>query len=715
MRKSNIILTLGAILAPAGLFAGWLPTTAGTYSFADPDNWQDGIVSGLFGDNLTSKVTLNLTFDRDWTFGENGLSFEHPGEVTFILRGDGTDRTATFASDMAWAPPATKSSLVFGSATAGQHLDIDLGGGVRKISSTFPVSFYNTITNGDLVLEGTANPFGFYGASALAGTGTITLRKSAGNTAMPILRIGEESGSDAGRHIASTLRLEAGTVQFYARKNGSGAEDSFGTVQLASSPKTAPGDYQGGYPVFSFRSSSKPLTVRVGTFDRVHDTLLDISATDYTLLGSATAANAVRLLVDNVVETVGGSAGTTSCAIVPWARIAETGFAVYDAENGFRALSADTERRTISEAFEGELETEGENVYIAPGISKVEFTGQRTVVNSLATGYATVAQEVVATNGTLVVASGAIMLDSNQRVYLRANLDFGGRRGYFTNRPGKYSELHGSMAGSAGITFGSIPLGNPLVPATYPGQGSLSVYSTGTFTGDVSIVGNVWLQSDSFLPSGNRTGDTIVDGNLRIGNAPAFTMNGLRGRGTITLNNSYDSSIVVGDNDSDADFEGNINRTGGTLAFRKIGKGTQRIGGSITLNSSLSVENGTLLLDGEVSAASLSVDAGAAIGGSGGITNNVTFADGAKLAVTVVDSVVSCLTVAGTVSSGGPVTVNATVASGKWQTAQCVLKSNAALPANFVKGDGIGLLELRNNDTELWATPKTSGLAVFIR
>lgn len=715
MRKSNIILTLGAILAPACLFAGWLPTTAGTYSFADPDNWQDGIVSGLFGDNLTSKVTLNLTFDRDWTFGENGLSFEHPGEVTFILRGNGTDRTATFASDMAWAPPATKGSLVFGSATAGQHLDIDLGGGVRKISSTFPVSFYNTITNGDLVLEGTANPFGFYGASALAGTGTITLRKSAGNTAMPILRIGEESGSDAGRHIASTLRLEAGTVQFYARKNGSGAEDSFGTVQLASSPKTAPGDYQGGYPVFSFRSSSKPLTVRVGTFDRVHDTLLDISATDYTLLGSATAANAVRLLVDNVVETVGGSAGTTSCAIVPWARIAETGFAVYDAANGFRALSADTERRTISEAFEGELETEGENVYIAPGISKVEFTGQRTVVNSLATGYATVAQEVVATNGTLVVTSGAIMLDSNQRVYLRANLDFGGRRGYFTNRPGKYSELHGSVAGSSGITFGSIPLGNPQVSATYPGQGSLSVYSTGTFTGDVSIVGNVWLQSDSFLPSGNRTGDTIVDGNLRIGNAPAFTMNGLRGRGTITLNNSYDSSIVVGDNDSDADFEGNINRTGGTLAFRKIGKGTQRIGGSITLNSSLSVENGTLLLDGEVTGASPSVAASAAIGGSGGITNNVTFADGAKLAVTVVDSVVSCLTVAGTVS-GGPVTVDAKIKSGKWRTAQRILTSGTSMgEMTFVKGEGIGLLELRNNDTELWATPKTSGLAVFIR
>ena len=33
----------------------------------------------------------------------------------------------------------------------------------------------------------------------------------------------------------------------------------------------------------------------------------------------------------------------------------------------------------------------------------------------------------------------------------------------------------------------------------------------------------------------------------------------------------------------------------------------------------------------------------------------------------------------------------------------------------FVKGAGIAALELRNNDTELWATPKTSGLAVFIR
>ena len=205
----------------------------------------------------------------------------------------------------------------------------------------------------------------------------------------------------------------------------------------------------------------------------------------------------------------------------------------------------------------------------------------------------------------------------------------------------------------------------------------------------MTIVGNVWLQSDSFLPSGNRKGDTIVDGNLRIGNAPAFTMNGLRGRGTITLNNSYTSSLVVGDNDSDGDFEGNINRTSGTLSFRKIGQGTQRIGGSVTMNGPLAVENGTLLLDGDVSAASLSVDAGAAFGGGGTIAaGGISFTEGAKFVVLGSDDVVSCMKASGSVT-GDSVTVDA--------------------------NEGIGLLELRNNDTELWATPKISAFCIIIR
>ena len=121
-------------------------------------------------------------------------------------------------------------------------------------------------------------------------------------------------------------------------------------------------------------------------------------------------------------------------------------------------------------------------------------------------------------------------------------------------------------------------------------------------------------------------------------------------------------------------------------------------------------------MDGDFTASSVTVAAGAALGGSGGITNNVTFTDGAKLAVTVANDVASCLTVAGTVS-GGPVTVNVDTTGRKWRTAQCVLKSDVAMTASFVKGEGegLGLLELRNNGTELWATPKVSGLRIIIR
>ena len=347
-----------------------------------------------------------------------------------------------------------------------------------------------------------------------------------------------------------------------------------------------------------------------------------------------------------------------------------------------------------------------------PGVAKVEFTGERTVVNSLSTGYATVSQEVVATNGTLVVESGAVMLDSNQRVYLRANLDFGNRRGYFTNRLGKYSELHGSVAGSAGISFGGIYAGSPAVCAAYPGQGSVTVHSSGTFTGDVSVIGNVWLQSDSFLPSGDRAGDTVVDGILRIGNAPAFTMNGLRGRGTVALNTNYVSTVVVGDNDADADFEGNVNRTSGTLSFRKIGGGTQRIGGSVAINGTLAVAEGTLLLDGEVTGTSPSVAEGAALGGDGSVERDVVFAEGSAFAVDVADGVAKRLDVAGAVS-GGTVTVFAVDPGAKWSGPQCVLRSASPIAATFVRDASVGNVALSQDGTELWVEPAFSKATVL--
>ena len=81
----------------------------------------------------------------------------------------------------------------------------------------------------------------------------------------------------------------------------------------------------------------------------------------------------------------------------------------------------------------------------------------------------------------------------------------------------------------------------------------------------------------------------------------------------------------------------------------------------------------------------------------------------------VVSGEAACLTVAGAVT-GGSVTVDASVKSGKWRTAQCILTSGMPMgEMTFVKGAAVGSLELRNNDTELWATPKRNGFAVVTR
>lgn len=69
--------------------------------------------------------------------------------------------------------------------------------------------------------------------------------------------------------------------------------------------------------------------------------------------------------------------------------------------------------------------------------------------------------------------------------------------------------------------------------------------------------------------------------------------------------------------------------------------------------------------------------------------------------------------------TGDSVTVSVGSSVGKkWRTAQCIIKceeEGSSITATFVRGEGIGALELRNNGTELWATPKTSRLVVIIR
>jgi hypothetical protein len=194
------------------------------------------------------------------------------------------------------------------------------------------------------------------------------------------------------------------------------------------------------------------------------------------------------------------------------------------------------------------------------------------------------------------------------------------------------------------------------------------------------------------------------------------TYNGLNGCGIIRRRTSGGGTISFGDNNANGDFTGRFEQNKGKFTIRKIGAGTQRLACSSMVGiNGLQADAGTLILDGTLSESSVTVEADATFGGNGTIAvGGIAFEEGAKFVVLGSDGVVSCMKASGDVT-GGSVTVSAANSVGKWRTAQCILKSDAAIKASFVKGEGIGLLELRNNDTELWATPKLSGFSVVIR
>ena len=343
-----------------------------------------------------------------------------------------------------------------------------------------------------------------------------------------------------------------------------------------------------------------------------------------------------------------------------------------------------------------------------PGGTTVEITEPIAVKSLYLEGGADLTANTVITGTVPVtVTSGQVMMQYNAKKtpVVAVPLEFGLARGYIYYGYGKNSELKGAVGGSGGLVF-TQPLS---VSSAQGGQIRIESKTMGenTYTGDTFINGVVVVGDVSFLPCGNRTGNVYVNGKLNFHNK---TINGLFGSGTVATAYSSSNKMTLGDNNADGDFTGDI-----TFAtINKIGFGTQRFGGTVTCSTALNINAGAVVIDGAVTQGAVNVAAGAALGGSGGITNTVTFADGAKLAVTVVDGVASCLTVAGEVS-GGPVTVNAKATGKKWRDAQCILKSDAAIAASFIKGEGIALLELRNNDTELWATPKTPGLYVVIR
>ena len=707
MRKSNIILTLGAILAPACLFAGWLPTGGGDFYYTNTVNWTDGVIDNVYNAEFTSKVTQNLLFDAPFDF-TNGLSFTHPGEVTTVLRGQGGNVTVRLLGDIEINKSAngSKGSLIFGSNTDGQHLDIDLGGAKRTIhNANLDVYLRNTFFNGDLrILNGNW--------AYLSGAGGIpagTLEVAPASTA--VLDSGVRN--DAGATRAASVRLTRSTLLARGNPGADSTETIAGPIVVDGS--------EGGCSFVSLNGGNGHTELLMATVLQ-REPWAPVSISGATL-GAADGSGAVarfKLGTAPVLVGGGGAAGSTEISIVPGVIGSKAycgggngdytlTFLTYDPQTGFRPLDLETE--FVQEDAFPIGQTTAANVRVAYGAT-VDVSAETTINALLIQGRdAKGTNTYVNGTGPLHVTSGQVIIGYHRNSSPNVNvpLDFGSATGFIEYPQGKGSYMNGAISGTGGVVFYQASVATTGAGLTLGGG------SSHTWTNDTYILSQLAADANA-LPGRDRLGDLYVYGMLEVDEG---TYNGLNGCGIVHRRSSGSGTLSFGDNDADGDFTGRFEQNKGKFTICKIGAGTQRLACSSMVGiNGLQANAGTLILDGTLSESSVTVEADATFGGNGTIAaGGITFAEGAKFAVFGSNGVVSCMKVSGSVT-GGSVTINASVTGKKWRTAQCIIKcegEDSSITATFVRGEGIGALELRNNDTELWATPKTSRLAVIIR
>ena len=711
-----VSICLGACTSLGDITTGWLPTAAGNYTFTDSANWANGVVNGVFSSDLTLNANENIGFSSDWN---GALKFYASATyATTKLYAKDAARTIYLNDDIEFACQGNevKTRFLLGDpAASAPVLTFDLGGVPRTVSVDYATkwtaipSLACRFVNGKLNIDTHnaanrkvcfAGQGGSVGDVELAAGTILTLGHASDTT-------GDLSGENA-VHRANDLILCRSELDGGHKINADDIID--GALRVK--------DSEFGCSILQAKPQNNTKTYTLTAQSLVLDPGAVLLVRGSTL-GQTLGANVANVKFATTPMLVGGNgaAGTTTISIVPQLLGATTDgggvgqvwdqtFVTYDAQTGLRPLSA--------EEFANTIDSDTVNLKVASG-ANLQLATSATVNSLILESHgsaSTITAAEGADNPVLTVSSGMILYGYIDNGTISVPVDFGNRKGVFLFGSGKNSRFNGTLHGTQGVTFCA-----PIAVTSSVGGGGMIVGSEAadsTYTGDTYIQDRVTVSTTGFLPHGERRGDVYVNGILLADN---FTINGLYGKGTVNRATSGTKNMFVGDNDADGDFTGTFSVTDNSSTLTKIGTGTQRFGGTVTLasNGNFNVNVGKVVLDGTVTQGAVNVAAGAAIGGNGSIETTLTFADGAKFDVDVADDVASCLNVTGAVT-GGPVTVNANVTGSKWRDAQRILRSGEEITATFVKGAGIGSLELRNGGTELWATPKVlSGFAIIIQ
>ena len=741
MKHTTLAALFAALALPAfaEVTTGWQsPLDGGTYTWSDTANWVDGEINGVFSDGLvgSGKTYPTIVFTADATL-TNGLSLLYSNsEQNLTFRGDGGDRTLTLGGSVSMnLHSSNKGSVKFGSTTAGQGLSLHFEGApVFDVGYGPWMELFQPVSgNGETLVTGERGIATFLAlhGDAAAFPGAVSVAPNKG------LYFNSTDKNAQGAIRASSVRLDRADILVQGNSGAASTDTISDNLVLGG----------GGLSQFAhyYNSGFKNHTLRVGSLVAEPGAVLDIHSPSL-VLGATEFESGNNFVVDAGVATVGtGPEGTVFAPVVPWARASVGnsknwatadnlfGYLVsYDATRGFRILDRATEQEAYGAGYVGPVTNQNANVFVSVANEVVEFTGTN-VVNSLQFTTSAKAGTLRAYDGTLTVSSGAIEMTGTDNITLNANLVFGDAPAYVTYRGDKTGSLKGTVSGSAGITFQSMAQIDEKTAG-------ITVEATGSYTGPTYVNSRLFIGTESFLPHGERLGDVHVNGILQSAYQGTVVMNGLNGKGTLRFANSYTTTVTVGDNDADGDFTGAVERAGGTFNFTKIGAGTQRLAGHCTHNGSTTVSGGTLLVDGDFTASSVSVATNAVLAGAGGITNGVTVANGGALAPGSTDGL-GAMTVGGTLAFENGATLRARIepdACGTVDAATvtnagtvdvelstqstssagfgaCVLRSASAIPGTFRCATKGYRVELRNGDTELWALKNPTGTLLFVK
>jgi fibronectin-binding autotransporter adhesin len=272
----------------------------------------------------------------------------------------------------------------------------------------------------------------------------------------------------------------------------------------------------------------------------------------------------------------------------------------------------------------------GASAYTISLGSDLTFTGAGIVNNSSGTQTITVGSQTITFNNSATAGSSSVSLNASGGGQINFN-DSSSAGGSHIAVDGSGTSLtfeDNSTAGSSTVTVSNSAFmcfcsnataGSAAI--TLSGSGSQLQFNSGTSAGTSTITSGTGTEVQFFGGASGGTARYIgTGGQLELmGSASSLSLGSIEGSGTISL---ADNTLSVGANNRTTTFSGNITGTNGGLTKTGTGMLTLASGGNYSFTGLTTVQQGTLELNGRL-AGSVTVNAGATLGGSGTVGGNL--------------------------------------------------------------------------------------------